>query len=346
MESWIAKRIRRAARRRVVAWTLALIGGVLLATSDHRYVTNFLRGPYPLAQADLDSIRDAAVTPRYYARVAGEKVLDTGLRQYRVHTRNGVETSREESGAYRAFVFGDHFLVVRTVGAESQVAEGKLAPWPSELEEQLFDSKEMRSLRANFYPFYLDGDSFRRPGYVVIAVALVFLALFFWQAVPAWRALRDPERHPLAQRIALWGDPMAVALEAEREFDNPLLKVRAGWRLGRNYLVRSTFFTFNVLRFRDVLWAYKKITKHSVNFIPTGKSYEAIVACAGGTATIPGKEKRVHDILTFVEQRTPWAVYGFSDELQLAFHKHPQDFASGVEQRRQEWEQQQNKASA
>ncbi len=108
--------------------------------------------------------------------------------------------------------------------------------------------------------------------------------------------------------------------------------------------MQSRFFTFNVLRFRDVLWGYKKITKHSVNFIPTGKTYEAIVNCYGGTATIPGKDKKVDTLLEFVEQRAPWAIFGFSDELAATFNKHQQDFASGVEQRRQQWEQQSGKA--
>src|SRR5206468_2968555 len=177
--------------------------------------------------------------------------------QYGVHTQDGVETSREESGAYRALVFGRRFLVVRTAGAASPVAEGKLVPWPAELESQLFDSKEMRSLRSSFYPFYLDGESFRRPGYVVIAVGIVFLLLFL-----------------------------------------------------------------------DVLWAYKKITKHSVNFIPTGKTYEAIIQCYGGNATIPGKEKNVHELLEYVQQRAPWAIYGYSDDLSATFTKRQQDFAN------------------
>lgn len=340
MESWIDKRIRATSLRRVVAWTLALAAGVFLATSDRRYVANFVGGPYRLAQADLDSINDVTVTPRYYARIAGERVIDTGIRQYTIRTRNGVETSREESGAYHALALGNRFLIVRTEGAESQIAEGKLAPWPEELEGQLFDNEETRALRSNFYPFYLDGDSFRRPGYVVIAIGVVFLLLFVWQALPAWRAWRDPERHPLARRIAAWGDAMAVAVEAEREFDNPLLKGGAGWRFGSKYLVQSRFFTFNVLRFRDVLWGYKKITKHSVNFIPTGKTYEAIVNCNGGAATISGKEKKVHEMLAFVQQRAPWAIFGFSDELAATFNKRQQDFKSSVEQRRQEWEQQ------
>jgi len=341
MDGWIVKRIRATSLRRVIVWTLVLVVGVLVATSDHRYIANFLRGPYALARADLDAIRDVTTTPRYYARVAGERVIDTGIRQYTIHTQSGVETSREESGAYKALVFGNRYLVVRTAGDDSSAAEGKLVPLTADLEEQLLDTKEMRALRSQFYPFYLDSDSFRRPGYVVIGVGIVFLLLFLWQALPAWRAWRDPERHPLAQRIAKWGDPMGVGLAAEHEFDNPLLKAKAGWRLGNTYLIRSTFFTVNLLRLQDVLWGYKKVTKHSVNFIPTGKTYEAIVACYGGTATIPGKEKKVHELLAFVQQRAPWAMYGWSAELAAAFNKNRQEFARSVEQRRQEWAQKQ-----
>ncbi len=173
----------------------------------------------------------------------------------------------------------------------------------------------------------------------MIGVGIVLLLLFVWQAIPAWRTWRNPERHPLWTRVAQWGDPLGIALEAEHEYENSLMRGKAGWRLGNKFLVRSTFFTVNVLRFHDVLWGYKKITRHSVNFIPTGKTYEAIVACYGGTATIPGKEKKVNQLLNFVQQRAPWAPYGYSDQLAGTFTKHRQDSARSVEQRRQEWAQ-------
>src|SRR6267142_539856 len=168
MDSWIARRIRATALRRFMAWTLLLIGGVLLATSNHRYIANFLGGPYALTQADLDAIADVGLTSRYFAQVKGERVIDTGIRQYTVHSRNGVETDRSESGAYRALVFGGRFLVVRTAATtESHVAEGKLLPRPADFDAQLFDSKDMRELTANFYPFYLESEPFRKPGYIV-----------------------------------------------------------------------------------------------------------------------------------------------------------------------------------
>jgi hypothetical protein len=95
-----------------------------------------------------------------------------------------------------------------------------------------------------------------------------------------------------------------------------------------------------------VLWAYKKITKHSVNFIPTGKTYEAIVSCYGGTATITGKEKHVDALLDYVRARAPWAIHGYSAEIATAFAKHQDEFVSAVEQRRQELQQQGRKEAS
>jgi len=341
METWILRKIRAASVRRVVAWGLALVGSVLLITSDRRYIDNFLHGPYTLAAADLDAIEDVTTTPRYYARVSGSRVIDTGLREYSVTTSAGVEKSRSESGAYYALVVDDKFLIFKSRDEPSNIVEGRLAPWPPKLESQMFDSKEMKELRPRFYSFYVQDGSFQITAYWMIAGALLLIVLLVWKGRPAWRYARDPEAHPLVARIQSWvkGDPMVVAVEAEREFDAPRFKGGHGWRVGDKYLVRSTFFTFDVLRFHDLLWAYKKTTKHSVNFIPTGRTYEAILACYGGTATITGKEKRVEEILEFAGQRAPWAILGYSEELATHFNKKTQDFAGAVEQRRREWEE-------
>src|SRR5204862_4607363 len=113
MDGWISKRIRIVSRRRVIAWSLALIVGVLAATSDHRYLANFVGGPYALTQADLDSIRDVTAAPRYYARVTGNRGLDTGLRQYTLHTQHGAASSRGEATSCTAPAIGTQFLEVR-----------------------------------------------------------------------------------------------------------------------------------------------------------------------------------------------------------------------------------------
>src|SRR5207249_234485 len=110
----------------------------------------------------------------------------------------------------------------------SSVAEGELAPWPAGLEDQVFDTKEIRALRRRFYPFYVNNESFRSAGYVVIGLALVFTFFFVRKGVPAWRYFRDPSAHPLVTRVGLWGDPLGVAVEVEREFGSPRYKGGGG----------------------------------------------------------------------------------------------------------------------
>jgi len=88
-----------------------------------------------------------------------------------------------------------------------------------------------------------------------------------------------------------------------------------------------------------LLWAYKRVTKHSVNFIPTGKSYAAVLACYGGAAEVRGREKKVDAVLAFAAERAPWAVFGFSDDLSKLFKKKTQDFCLAVEEKARMGEQ-------
>ena len=340
MDTWILARLRAVSLRRTIAWCLVLVGGLLLVTNDRRYLNNFVRGPFALEAAQLDSIRDVAVAPRYFVRVTGSRVIDTGIRQYTVETTSGVETNRSESGAYYALAVGDRFLLAKqqhNPADAGAVVEGQLAPWPDGLAEKLFEDQEARAVRHRFYPFYVSNESFRLPGYVVLGVALVFAVLFVWKALPAWHYARDAADHPLVARMAPWGDPHGVALDVERDCGAPRYKT-GGWRVGEKYFVRSTVFAFDVLRFHDLVWAYKKVTRHSINFIPTGKTYEAIFSCYGGAAVLKGSEKQVDEMLVYAGQRAPWAVLGYTQEVATLFKKKQAEFVGAVEQRRAEWQ--------
>jgi hypothetical protein len=223
-------------------------------------------------------------------------------------------------------------------GAPATV-EGELRPMPPDLDSRLFNTPEMQALRNRFYPFYLDDDSFRFEGYLAIAGLLVFGFPLVWYGGPAWRFMKDPTSHPVVKRAVSWGDPVGTAAEARRESGSPRHK-GGGWLVTDKYLIQSTFFTFDLLRLSDLLWAYKRVTKHSVNFIPTGKTYEAVLACYGGQATVKAREKTVDAVLAFAAERAPWAVFGFSKELETLFNKNNRDFCEAVEQRKRDQAQQ------
>jgi hypothetical protein len=133
--------------------------------------------------------------------------------------------------------------------------------------------------------------------------------------------------------VDAWGDRHGISLEVEREARAPRY-TGGGWMLTDNYLVQRAFFTFDVLRLADLLWGFKRITKHSVNFIPAGKTYAAEFRCYGGLALLAASQQKVDEALQFAGTRAPWAIIGFSDDLQKLWNKDANAFAAAVQQRR------------
>jgi len=336
MNTWILENIGARSRRRVVAWAVAAACVGTLAASQSRYLSNFFGGPYELGSADLETITDVSHAPRYFATVTGVDALETGLQEITVTEQNGHETDRRVSAEYYALVVDDRFLVFKSHSGSRTTVEGELRPMPLDMQSELFKPAEIAAVRHRFYPFYLDDESFRFAGYWGLGGLALFGVLLLTLGRREWTRMKDPASHPLAQRVQAWGDPLGTAVAAQRQSRSPKVKGRGGWVLTNDFLMRSTFFTFDILRVGDLLWAYKKVTKHSVNFIPTGKTYEAVLVCDGGSATVPANEKTVDRILTAAAERTPWAIFGFSKEIESAFKTDIQGFRAVVEERRQQ----------
>ncbi len=189
----------------------------------------------------------------------------------------------------------------------------------------------------------MSSGSFRLPGYLAIGGALILGLMLLMSGLPAWRHLRDPATHPLMKRMKSWEDPADAAREVEGAARTPRYK-GSGWKLTDGFLIQSTFFSFDVQRLSDLVWAYKKVTKHSINFVPTGKTYEVVLAFHGTTFGIKTSEAAVDEILSFASQKAPWASLGFSQGLQHLFAGRPQEFYAAVEQRKRAWNEKANGA--
>ncbi len=335
MDTWVHQQLRATYRRRVIAWCFVLACAVLFAVAQSRYITNFVSGPFDVGQPELDAIGDVSTEPRYFVRVTGSKAIETGIQQITTRKHAGVETSRSVSAAYYVLVIGDRLLVVKRAEGTPTTVQGALAAMPAELDRHLFNTPQMQAIRGRFYPYYLDDSRFRTPGYIGAVAALIFVILLVRYGYPAWRYARDVSSHPVVKRVALWGDPLSTAVEARREAATPRYK-GGGWQVADKYLIRSAPFAFDLLRLSDLLWAYKRVTKHSVNFIPTGKTYSGVLVCYGGAAEVTGREKNVDALLTFAAERAPWAVFGYSDDFNKFFKQKSQEFCAAVEQRKRE----------
>ncbi len=336
MEPWIIRQCRLTCQRQVAAWAVILLAGLCFVGYNARYVRNFFLGPFQLSANDLAQISDADKAPRYFVSVAGGKVAETGVQEFTTESENGVEKSRYVSATFYAVQVGDRLLMVKSPSAPSPNVTGALTPFSYDLSNQLFTGVDSNLDSTQCYPFYLDTQGFRTSGYWGIAIAVFVLVLVVALARPALMRLRDIETHPAVRRARLWGDPISVSVEAEREFNGQVRYKGASVVLTDNFAILKSFFSFNLYRFHDLLWAYKKVTQRRVNFIPTGKTYSAILHFYGGNVTFIANEKRVGEVLQFAGSRAPWAAVGYSADLNKLFTKQVSAFCAAVEARRRD----------
>lgn len=336
MDTWLTQMCRRSCVRQLLAWGGAAGVLLLMVAANTSYIRGFVGGPRGVSAADLENLRDPDGSAGFFVRVDGSETFDTGVQEVSVKTRYGQEASRSVSSRFYALQVGRRFLFVKTSGGQEHVVAGRLAPIPADFEQQFFAAPENQAHRDQFYPFYLNVSSFRTPGYWAIGLGLAFLALLAWQAPRKWRQLRNLASHPVMARVAAWGDALSISAAVERECGAPDAPRAGGWTLTDRYLVRRSFFGFDVLRFEDLLWAYQRVTRHWYGFIPTGKSHAVLMVCYGGSAELPGREARCGEFLDHAARRAPWAFFGYTRDIAQAFDKRTRDFILAVEERRRQ----------
>jgi len=340
MENWILRRIRRTGANTLGAWGVAFLAIGLAVLLSWRYWDNFLHGPFEIAPPELGTVQDISKAPRYFVRVKGTKIQDAGFVRLSVLTENGVETGRSVSEFFYALTVADKLLIVESpgvLGPADLVLQGVLKRIPADLDKRLFDFPDSHEIRRHFYPFYLvelAPVDFREAGSVAIFVLVLFVAVFLRFALPALRRLIDPASHPAAKRAASWGLLDIVGPDVERELRSPRVIIRGGWTLTDSFVVQKDSFAFDLFRFSDLLWAYKRVSVQRINFIPVWTSCCADLIGRGGSAFIKTDQAMVNAILEFATRRAPWAYFGYSEQVRTRILKDKEGFCREVDERK------------
>lgn len=313
---------------------IALLVGAGLIFSNYLY--NFTTGPFTVKGKLLGNAASLGDLSQRFITVTGDDdLIDTGY-QYVTTSSSGAETIE---AYYQALILDDKFLLVKSDKLlEGKTVTGGLTEMPGDVREEVIRDieKEYPDLKDTFLPFMLDTSDFRIPGYIGLAIAAVVLLLTVW-GVFRWISRRgDPLQHPIMKSLSRFGDPDTIASQIEMDMVNNPAKV-GKLSLGRSWLVQSTGSSLSATRFNDVMWAYKSITQHRTNGIPTGKTYAALIWDRHGTCmTVNGKEKLIDETLTELSRRSAGAVFGFSADIQNMWKSNRADFLTAVDQRRQD----------
>ena len=347
MENVTKYHIRRTTRNTLVTNLFVLALLLLITWTVHTYYYNFFFGPFPLSGADLVAIHNIESREQYFVTVNGDTTYDTGIYQVEkdVDQSSKLVRSQTTKGYYQALLIDHRLLIVYTEHQSTATSfSGVLSHIPYDLQEEFIDKTDS-TVHDAFLPFYLDATSFRSSGYWGLVFLLPVYGITFWILRKAIRMSRNPSLHPIYNSLQQYGDPVEISNSIDNEFliQEHFTKL-PGCTLSASWLVVTNFYKTDFIPINDILWIYKQRTKHSVNFIPSGSSYKAIlITRSGNRMEINAKEKAVNTILETIFQRIPWIQIGYSDQLMKIFRKDLQQLTANVDTRREELLQQAKK---
>ena len=311
METWIRDACRKRAYRQLTVWLLIAAVGVAWMIADSRYWSNFFRGPYTVSGQEISSFGGRNDSAKQFVVVTGQKVADTGIEKIMTETRDGVEGYRHLSAGYYALNLEQGILIVDK--AQLRVA-GELEPLPADVANEIRFDPAFLDLRAKMYPLYLQADNFRTRGYVALGSAAVFGILFWMFGLRAWRRAQDVSLYPVVQRMEAGSYPVGLALQVEREMMGAVKFKKYGVVVTENFVIKRTFFTFDIFQMNELLWVFKKVKRHYFHFIPIGSTYKAVLVFTDGKVVFDAREKKVDDLLAFIEANVPSAMKGYTKD--------------------------------
>jgi hypothetical protein len=173
--------------------------------------------------------------------------------------------------------------------------------------------------------------------FILIAIGAGFLLLCGWNCIKALRRNSEIQTTPLWKQASIYGDVEQVASQMDQELQMEKTKYKS-LLVTRSWMIRKSMFGVWVSPLNDLAWAYKKVTKHYTNFIPTGKTYAVvIVGRHRQRIEVQLSQKNTDQLLGDLARRVPWAIFGYSKEIAGTWQKDPGGFVATVDSRQQQF---------
>jgi len=335
--TFISRQVRRANRRVLVLNAVLVLAVLAYASANLRYFSNFVRGPASISGNELASVSNPNSLSRYFVSVNGQKSIDSGIQhveQQVNETTNAVESQKVDAD-YLILVVDERFLIVKAPhGATATQFHGALVDLPSDVRSEVVGQVTDPEMVKLLLPVMLDATGFREEGYWTIAICLPILAFAGWNIRKVYLRIQNPSTQPIISTLSQYGSVPEVTMEIESELRGDTEAVGSA-RVSQHWILISETFGLSLCRMSEIVWAYKKVTKRSVNFIPTGKSYSATVFRRSGSYTsVDGREKEVDHLLQIIASRAPWALLGFTAEIDKITRSNWHVFVAEIDERR------------
>lgn len=346
---WVENEARRANRNLLLVNGLIAAVVVLIVGVNYRYCVNFFLGCQPISSAELANLKSPDQRWRNFVTVTGDKQLKTGYQdiEQKVDKSSGQVISTEVKDEYVLLRVVDKILLVKAPPGEGRLEySGELVPTSEQVQADLLRpfASEQPDAGARVLAFTLNAADYRSNGWIGLAIMAPLLALALWNILKAVRRSSEPQSAPVWKALSAFGSAEQLSQQIEADMQPGSVRQYGKLKIGPQWMVRRNTFSTWVSPVGDLVWIYKKVTKHSVNFIPTGKSYSVILVGRHKQRTEEQmKENAVNELLMEMANRVPWALFGFDQKLEQTWRKDPGSVIGAVDSR---YEQYKNKTAA
>jgi hypothetical protein len=96
-----------------------------------------------------------------------------------------------------------------------------------------------------------------------------------------------------------------------KSYEDGVIKL-GSYHLTNKFLFRNNFFSIEIYPLSQLNWIYKKVTRHSINFIPTGKTYNIVLHFSSRVIEVSGSEEWIDSLLLLFFSLCPTAKFGYT----------------------------------
>lgn len=342
LDEMFSRQIRRTNRNFLIVAALALTAVLVPAKLYWPYVSSVLR-PAPIGSAELNSATYPNPFIGTFVRIPVAELAVTRLEEHALNSDRVLAN-------FLAVKVGNRFLLSKvSVHGLHKNLTGKLIEMPDNVRKLLFadPSASGSNLTSQFYVYELDTTQSRFENWPQILWGLFFLGLGVACLVQGVYRTAVPDCHPIMKSLKRYGEPGEVSAKLAQELRVEGDREKYGYvRVTSNWLVQAMSLKTDIVRLSDIVWAYPKVIKQYYGPITVAKISTIVVHDRYGKRVEFGISKdRSPVFLQSLERRTPWAIYGFSEELKKMWTKNRAEFYRGVDRRRESLNSQAAKSS-
>jgi hypothetical protein len=315
---FLDRQIRRTNRNLLLVNLLLIVGVAIYAVVEWRYFYNFFAGPVEARAESLGGSQRPDDVVRYFVTVHGEKSVDTGMQEIKEETRNGVH-SESVNAKYSILFLGNRLLIVKkNPGDNGTTMQGALGELTSDVRTDILDPlvKKYPDASQAFLPVMLDATSFRSDGYIAMVICIPLALLAVWNIRKVIRRKSGPQTHPIVQSACRYGPLVDVAKHVDAELRGNTAEFGKA-RVTTFWVFLPSMYGLAMCHIPDLVWAYKKVTTRRRNSQYMGTTHDVIMydRYTAVPLQMRADQKRTDAMLSVLVERAPWAIFGYSDEL-------------------------------